>query len=146
MSEAKRLIERLGLAAHPEGGWYRETWRAPTTHSERAASTAILFLLESDQRSHWHRVDADEIWMWQAGDPLDLHIAADETAQPKTIRLGPAVDPNCVLQGVVPALAWQAAEPAEQQGLGYVLVSCVVAPGFLFDTFELAPQGWRPGA
>ncbi len=78
MSPVKALIETLRLVPHPEGGWYRETWRAPAETGERAAATAILFLLEAHQRSHWHRVDAVEMWLWHAGDPLLLSLAGGE--------------------------------------------------------------------
>ena len=79
---AKALIARLALAPHPEGGWYRGTWRAEAPAGERAGGTAILFLLEAGQRSHWHRVDADELWLWHAGHPIDLLIAEDGRAVP----------------------------------------------------------------
>lgn len=127
MSEAKALIARHGLAPHPEGGWYRETWRAEAPPGERSPGTAILFLLEQGQRSHWHKVDADELWFWHAGAALALRIGGE------TRRLGPE-DP----QARVPAGEWQAAE-AEA---GWTLVSCVVVPGFEFSGFTLAPEGW----
>ncbi len=82
MDDAKALIDKLGLAPHPEGGWYRETWRAPDTTGagdwDRAIATAILFLLDEGERSHWHRVDASEIWLWHAGSPLTLLTAPDD--------------------------------------------------------------------
>ncbi len=138
--DASSLIERFGLAPHPEGGWYRETWRAPGADGERESSTAILFLLEAEQSSHWHRVDADEIWLWHAGGSLDLMTAPSEDGPVSSVRLGPG---TCALfQAVVPAHAWQAARPAGDEA---VLVSCVVAPAFRFDGFELAPEGWKPG-
>ena len=139
MTEGQRLIAALGLAPHPEGGWYRETWRAPSAKGERASSTAILFLLENDQRSHWHRVDADEIWLWQGGDPLTLSIAPGDHGPIEDHLLGPDR-----LQGVVPKGQWQAARPGAGAH-GYALVSCVVAPGFEFAGFELAAEGWEPG-
>ena len=145
MTSAEKLIERLKLEPHPEGGWYRETWRAPTDDGKRANSTAILFLLQSDERSHWHRVDADEIWLWQAGDALRLSIAADESGPVATTLLGSPDLADYSLHGVVPAGNWQAAEPRPNGPCGFVLVSCVVAPGFEFAGFELAPEGWQPG-
>lgn len=138
MTDAAALIEQLDLQPHPEGGWYRETWRASADEGERAASTAILFLLEVGQRSHWHRVDADEIWLWHAGGPLDLKIAAGDDGPTRTVRLGPEGD----YQAVVPKGAWQSAVPAGDKA---VLVGCVVAPGFDFAGFELAEAGWSPG-
>jgi len=142
---ARALIEQLELAPHPEGGWYRETWRAPSATGERAASTAILFLLEAHQRSHWHRVDADEIWLWHAGDPLRLATAPHETGPIATAILGPGLLSGHHLQQVVPAGHWQAADPAPDGGAGYALISCVVAPGFEFSGFTLAEPGWVPG-
>jgi predicted cupin superfamily sugar epimerase len=128
MDDAGSLIARHGLARHPEGGWYRETWRAPAPSGERAAGTAILFLLEEGQSSHWHKVDADELWFWHAGAPLVLRIGD------KSVTLD-ASNP----QALVPADEWQAAK-AEA---GWVLVSCVVVPGFDFAGFTLAPAGWE---
>jgi len=127
VSDAKALIARHRLAPHPEGGWYRETWRAAAAPGERAAGTAILFLLEQDQRSHWHKVDADELWFWHDGAPLALRIG-DEAVTLDASRP----------QARVPAGLWQAADaPA-----GWVLVSCVVVPGFDFAGFTLAPPDW----
>ena len=131
----REIIEHLGMAPHPEGGWYVETFRGPPGESGRETATAIHFLLEAGQRSHWHKVDATEIWLWHAGAPLRLAIGA---APP--VRLGLDLAHGHVLQAVVPAHAWQA---AESEG-AWILVSCVVAPAFRFDGFELAPPGWSP--
>jgi uncharacterized protein len=137
---ADAVIDALALRPHPEGGHYRETWRATPADGGRGAATAILFLLAAGERSHWHRVDAAELWLWHAGAALRLAQSEDgvgETAQ----LLGPDLASGAVLQGVVPAGCWQAAE-----SLGaWTLVSCVVAPAFQFSGFELAPLGWRPG-
>ena len=138
------LIAALGLEPHPEGGWYRETWRAPSIDGERAGSTAILFLLKAGERSHWHRVDADEIWLWHQGDALDLLLAESDRSQAVSHMLGAAGNANRAPQIVVPAGHWQAAETHRDGAYGYVLVSCVVAPGFDFGGFELAPPGWAP--
>src|SRR6188508_2776737 len=123
MDEAKALIDKLALAPHPEGGWYRETWRAPVTdggEGDRTIATAILFLLEKGQRSHWHRVDASEIWLWHAGSPVRLAIASDDRRE--EVRLGGDLDAGERPQATVPPGAWQSAEP-----LGaWALVSCVV--------------------
>ncbi len=140
-SPADAIIARLGLQPHPEGGWYRETWRAEATPGERAGATAILFLLDAGERSHWHRVDAAELWLWHAGSPLILEMAADGTASVTRTCLGPDVLAGEVPQALVPPGHWQAAEP---QG-GWCLVSCVVSPGFEFSGFELAAPGWSPG-
>lgn len=142
---AREVIEKLDLAPHPEGGWYRETWRAPAPESERASATAIHFLLEAGQRSHWHRVDAAEIWLWHAGDPLTLKIAPGDHSNTENFVLGGQVLAGEAPQHVVPAHWWQAAEPLEGPH-GFTLVSCVVSPGFEFSGFELADTGWAPGA
>jgi len=137
--DAQAIIARLRLAPHPEGGWYRETWRAAAAQGERASATAILFLLEAGQRSHWHRVDAAELWLWHAGSPLLLRIG-EEGAAVREIRLGGAVLAGEAPQQLVPPGAWQAATADR----GWALVSCVVSPGFEFAGFTLAPEGWEP--
>ncbi|KUR77929.1 cupin domain-containing protein [Novosphingobium sp. Fuku2-ISO-50] len=144
MTDPRALIERLGLIPHPEGGWYSETWRAEAAPGTRAAGTLIHFLLESGQSSHWHRVDADEIWLWQGGDRIELAIAADAAGPARRIMLGPDPLAGDLLQAVVPAGQWQAAVPLDGAH-GHALVSCVVVPGFDFAGFELAAPGWRPG-
>lgn len=141
MADADALIARLGLAAHPEGGWYRETWRAGTAPGARGAGTAILFLLEAGRRSHWHKVDAAELWLWHAGTPLSLSTAPDDLGPIATILLGGDPLAGEAQQGIVPARHWQAAEA----GAGWALVSCVVVPAFDFAGFTLAPLGWAPG-
>lgn len=144
--QARQLIESLGLSPHPEGGHFRETWRSPSAEGRRGASTAILFLLAAGERSHWHRVDADEVWLWHAGDPLMLSLAASNAGPVEQIRLGSDFASGEAVQGVVPANAWQAAEPIPGGSHRYTLVSCIVAPAFDFAGFELAPPGWTPGA
>mgnify|MGYP000980257050 CR=1 FL=1 len=134
---AEAIIAKLGLQPHPEGGWYRQTWVGPVVEG-RASGTAILFLLKAGERSHWHRVDADEIWLWHAGVPLVLSMGME---QPEDLRLGPDVLGDEVVQAVVPAGWWQAARPLGE----WTLVSCTVSPGFRFEGFELAPPGWEPG-
>ena len=125
----------LGLAPHPEGGHYRELWRDAPASGARGAATSILFLLAAGERSNWHRVDAAEIWLWQAGAPLLLEIAGQSLQ-----RLGPDLAEGETLQAAVPPHAWQAA-----RSLGaWSLVSCIVAPAFAFEGFELAPPGWAP--
>ncbi|MEM9312609.1 MAG: cupin domain-containing protein [Pseudomonadota bacterium] len=141
---AEGLIEQLHLAPHPEGGWYCETWRGPDRADGRAGGTAIIFLLKSGERSHWHTVDAEEMWLWQAGDPLVLQIAESDEGPVEMITLGRDVGSGEALQGLVPTGAWQAAVP--RAGIhGYSLVSCVVVPGFNFAGFTLAPPHWEPG-
>lgn len=142
MSEARDLIERLNLTPHPEGGWYRQTWRAPTADGERPIATAIYFLLELGQSSRWHAVDATEIWLWHAGSPVRLLTAPDENGPVEIRMLGGDILAGEVAQHVIAPHHWQAAEAQ----LGWALVSCIVAPGFRFEGFTLAPPDWAPGA
>jgi uncharacterized protein len=135
---AANIIRKLGLKPHPEGGHYRETFRDSHTHEGRAASTAILFLLARGERSHWHRIDAVEIWHYYAGAPLKLEIV--DGSKEEIVRLGADIHADEVPQVTVPARAWQAAESTGE----WTLVGCTVAPGFEFSGFELAPKGWRP--
>jgi predicted cupin superfamily sugar epimerase len=134
------IIKLLGLQPHPEGGHYRETWRAPASPGSRAAGTAIYYLLQAGEISRWHRIDADETWHWYAGSPLALSLSPDGR-QTKALRLGPDLAGGERPQILVPAGAWQSAE-----SLGaWTLAGCTVSPGFVFEHFELAPSGWRPG-
>jgi len=136
---AADIIARLELRPHPEGGHYRETFRdASLGASGRAASTAIYFLLARGERSHWHRIDAAEIWHYYAGSALTLHVADDSGWH--TVRLGPDLGAGEQPQAIVSAQAWQAAESSGD----WTLVGCTVAPGFDFATFEMAPTGWEP--
>ncbi|MFT3964614.1 MAG: cupin domain-containing protein [Sphingobium sp.] len=139
--DAAAIIERLGLAPHPEGGWYRETWRASVPEGGRASGTAIWFLLEAGQRSHWHRVDAAEIWLWHAGSALRLLTAPGDAGPVRDVRLGGAVLAGESPQHVIAPGEWQAADASR----GWVLVSCIVSPGFEFSGFTLAEPGWEPG-
>lgn len=137
---AQAIIAALGLAPHPEGGWYRETWRAAAGEDERSGGTAILFLLEAGQRSHWHRVDAAELWLWHAGSPLAV-LVEQENGGSQEFALGGDVAGGYQPQCLVPASRWQSTEARA----GWALVSCVVVPGFEFSGFELAAPGWAPG-
>jgi uncharacterized protein len=140
-TSAAEVIARLGMTAHPEGGWYVETWRAdePAGGGRPAAST-ILYLLAEGERSHWHRVDAAEVWQWSAGEALELRIWADGDPSVTTVRLGGDLGAGDRPQAVVLPGAWQAARP-----LGaWTLVGCIVAPAFAFAGFELAPSDWAP--
>jgi uncharacterized protein len=140
MESAAEIIARLGLKPHPEGGHYRETFRdAGVDAGGRSRSTAIYFLLARHERSHWHRIDAVEVWHYYAGSTLVLEIADGDGR--RSIRLGADISAGEVPQAVVPAQAWQAAESSGD----WTLVGCTVAPGFDFATFELAPKGWTPG-
>lgn len=132
------IVKALGLRPHPEGGHYRETFRDEARDGGRAPSTAIYYLLKRGERSHWHRVDAVEIWHYHAGAPLLLSIADDAGA--REIMLGAALERHEVPQGVVPKGAWQAAATTGD----WTLVGCTVAPGFQFAGFELAPRDFKP--
>ena len=137
---AAEVIARLELKPHPEGGHYRETFRDSRRDvSGRSTSTAIYFLLARGERSHWHRIDAAEVWHYYAGSALNLQIA-DDVGQ-HSIRLGPDLTTGEVPQAIVPAQAWQAAESSGD----WTLVGCTVAPGFDFAKFELAEPDWFPG-
>lgn len=139
--DAAAIISLLGMQPHPEGGHYVESFRAPAGPGERPAVTMIYFLLQAGAVSHWHRVDAVEIWNWYAGAPLALSIAGDEGSV-ATVTLGNDLMAGHRPQAVVPAHGWQAA-----RSLGaWTLVGCSVSPGFDFAGFELAPPGWSPTA
>lgn len=134
---AAEIIALLDLKPHPEGGHYRETFRDPHQVGGRSVGTAIYFLLAAGEASHWHRVDAVEIWHFHAGAPLELKIF-DNTQQ--RIVLGPDLAAGERPQGIVPKGVWQAA-----RSLGdWTLVGCTVSPGFDFAGFEMAPEGWAP--
>lgn len=137
---AAAVVAALGLSAHPEGGHYREVWRDVPAGGGRGAGTAIHFLLGAGERSHWHRVDAAELWLWQGGGPLVLFLSADGRAV-EELRLGPDLGAGERLVGVVPKGWWQAARPAADR---WALVACTVSPAFEFAGFELAPAGWEP--
>ena len=139
MASAADIIAGLELRPHPEGGHYRETFRdARLDTNGRSLSTAIYFLLARGERSHWHRIDAVEIWHYYAGSALSLQMADD--SRKRTVRLGPDLAAGEVPQAIVPAQAWQAAESTGD----WTLVGCTVAPGFDFAKFELAPKEWVP--
>ncbi|MFN4282907.1 MAG: cupin domain-containing protein [Alphaproteobacteria bacterium] len=139
MSEADRIVRTLGLAPHPEGGHFRETWRDASADGGRGHGTAIYYLLKAGEESRWHRVDAAEIWHHYAGAPLALSIAAPE-AKAETHRLGPTVLAGERPQILVPPHHWQSAK-----SLGdWTLVGCTVSPAFDFAGFEMAAKGWEP--
>jgi uncharacterized protein len=142
MPSANDIIARLELRPHPEGGYYRETFRDTRADpSGRSSSTAIYYLLARGDRSHWHRIDAVEVWHFYAGAPLLLETAAAEGAAITRVTLGPDLGAGEQPQAIVPAGAWQAAESVG----AWTLAGCTVAPGFAFESFELAPKGWTPG-
>jgi predicted cupin superfamily sugar epimerase len=135
---ANEIIAHLGLKPHPEGGYFKETFRDAEGHKGRAHSTAILYLLRAGEVSRWHRVDAAEMWHWYGGAPLKLVIKEDGISHEH--RLGPNLLQGEHPQVLVPVKAWQTAE-----SLGaWTLAGCTVAPGFDFAGFELAPDDFQP--
>src|SRR4051794_13365396 len=138
---AADTIARLALKPHPEGGYFRETFRDPRLDANgRSVSTAIYFLLARGDRSHLHRIDTVEVWHFYAGSPLTLEIADDVSL--RSVRLGSDLAAGEMPQAIVPAQVWQSAESTGD----WTLAGCTVAPGFDFAAFELAPQGWTPNS
>ena len=137
--DADYIINYLKLTEHPEGGWFKETFQSKETSNGRSNLSMIYYLLKENENSHWHRVtDADEIWLWHLGDPLLLSYSDERFT--KEITLGPDLNNNEKLQAVIPKSIWQ---KAKSNG-AWSLVSCVVAPAFSFDGFEMAKKGWEP--
>ena len=136
MTTAQDIIARLNLSPHPEGGHYRQTW-VDTQSGDRPCGTCIYFLLAQGEQSHWHRVDATEIWLYHAGAPLILSLAADEKGPARDHVLNPDLDVGAP-QLIVPKDHWQAARSTG----GWTLVSCTVSPGFQFEGFTIAPPGF----
>jgi hypothetical protein len=139
--DADAIIALLHLVLHPEGGFFRETWRGDASGTGRAAGSAIYYLLAAGDQSAWHRIDATEVWHHYAGAPLELRVADGDVDEPRRFLLGPDLAAGQQPQVVVPAGAWQSAV-----SLGaWTLVGCTVSPAFETAGFELAPEGWRPG-
>ncbi len=139
MTSAQEIIKKLGLKPHPEGGHYVQTFR--DEKDEKVCSTAIYYLLQKGERSHWHRVHGSaEIWHYYAGDPLNLLISAN-AVKINTQKLGPHVLNKETPQIIVPSGHWQSAECNGE----WTLAGCTVAPGFEFENFEMAAPGWQPG-
>jgi predicted cupin superfamily sugar epimerase len=134
------VVSALGMTPHPEGGFYCETHREPAPDGQRSPGTAIYYALGRGDRSHWHRVDAVEIWHFYAGAPLELSIAAGSDAAPQIHALGPDLRAGQQPQVIVPAHHWQSAVSTGE----WTLVGCTVSPGFEFSGFEMAPPGWAP--
>lgn len=152
-SRLPEWAEPLGLTPHPEGGWFRETYRSRTTipasalprHAdERSSATMVHFLLLPDEQSAWHRVRSDELWLYLRGGRLSLELGGSdaEPGEVTTIELGPDVASGQELQGLVPADVWQRARPLDDEA---VLVACMVTPGFDFTDFTLL-DGQPPAA
>ena len=137
--KAADVIRLLDLRPHPEGGFFVETFRDTAPDGERGASTAIYYLLEAGERSHWHRIDAAEVWHHYAGGPLVLTIS-ENGVDARAIRLGGNLGAGERPQAVVPPGAWQTAEPLGR----WSLMGCTVAPAFAFEHFEMAPADWAP--
>ncbi|MBW2235047.1 MAG: cupin domain-containing protein [Deltaproteobacteria bacterium] len=138
-SDADALIQRLGLAPHPEGGHFRETWRHAPADGSRGAGTAIYFLLRRGEASRWHRVDAAEIWHHYLGAPLELGVTGEDGSEQVWI-LGGDFAAGQQPQRIVPAGAWQRARSLGE----FTLVGCTVSPAFEFAGFEMAPDGFSP--
>ncbi len=134
--QADDIIRTLDLQPHPEGGWYRQTWAGD--EAPRAFGTCIYFLLKAGERSHWHRVDAVEIWHYYAGSPLILSISETDEGPVENNCLGPDLLSGDRPQIIVPAHHWQAARTTGD----WSLVGCTVSPGFRFEGFDLAPAGF----
>lgn len=139
LRSVETIVARLGLERHPEGGWFRETWRGPAGEGGRAVGTSILYLLGGGEISAWHRIDADEVWHYHAGAPLVLSVSIDGES-PRRTALGSGLDGEAVPQAIVPAGAWQSARSTGK----WTLVGCTVVPGFTPEGFVLAPPGWEP--
>ena len=138
---ADEIIKKLNMQPHPEGGYYAETFRDPREENGRSVGTAIYYLLRAGELSHWHRVDAAEIWHFYLGAPLELGVAKPDS--PKSVlTLGTDLESGQLPQQIVPAGYWQMAK-----SLGdWTLVGCTVAPGFEFSGFEMAASDWEPPA
>jgi predicted cupin superfamily sugar epimerase len=145
-TDIQRLAKRLSLEPHPEGGFFRETYRSPENvpgtalplrfEGERSLATAIYFLLGPGDFSAFHRILSDETWHYYSGtSALIVHILEPNMGY-RQIRLGSQWESGEVFQDTVPAGAWFASEPADAEG--YALVGCTVSPGFDFRDFELA--------
>lgn len=137
---ADEIIGKLDLAPHPEGGYFRETFRDACKVNNRSVGTAIFFLLKAGEVSRWHKVDAAEIWHFYAGSPLELGLASD-TGNAKTLVLGNNLYAGELPQHVIPSGEWQQARSLGE----WTLVGCTVSPGFEFSGFQMAEEGWEPG-
>jgi predicted cupin superfamily sugar epimerase len=140
---ADEIIETLGLREHPEGGYFRETWRDVSGDGGRGSGTAIYYLLRHGEVSWWHRIDATEIWHFYAGSPLELRIRGGGEASGGV--LGNDLARGERPQLVVPAGAWQSARSRAESPDGYTLVGCTVSPAFRFEGFELSPESFEEG-
>ena len=141
MTDPQTLIKTLGMTPHPEGGWHLDTWQPEWTGGTRPGISAIYYLLEEGQSSHWHRIDCDETWYFHAGAPLLCQTAASEGDTPRDHWLGLDVVAGQRPSHYIPRGVWQASFAVK----GWTLVSCVVSPAFTFDGWEMAPEGWAPG-
>lgn len=136
MTDPDQIIAQLGLAPHPEGGHYRQTWIADGPG--RPAGTCIYFLLKAGENSHWHKVDATEIWHFYAGSPLILSLSDTDQGPRQDLTLGPDLSLGQNPQCIVPPHCWQAARSTGE----WTLAGCTVSPAFHFDGFTLAPEGF----
>ncbi|MCH2161730.1 MAG: cupin domain-containing protein [Phycisphaerales bacterium] len=127
------IVQRLQLAPHPEGGFYRQTWVESDAPGVRSHGTAIYFLLPGNVENRWHRIDAAEMWHYYAGAPLDLHLSHDPPASEEVLHLGTDLDAGQRPQAVVAPHQWQRAESLGE----WTLVGCTVSPAFQFEHFEM---------
>ncbi|MBL4807419.1 MAG: cupin domain-containing protein [Rhodobacteraceae bacterium] len=141
MPKAQDIIQKLDMHPHPEGGWYRQTWIADVGDGVRPCGSAIYYLLEAGQKSHWHRIDSTEIWIFNAGAPLILSLSSSDAGPIRDITLGPDILAGQQAQAIVVVQEWQAARSTGD----WTLVTCTVAPAFDFAGFHMAPNDWQPG-
>ncbi|RYH03622.1 cupin domain-containing protein [Salipiger sp. IMCC34102] len=133
-----QLISYLDLAPHPEGGWFRETWMVAAQTGHRPAATGIYYLLAGNDRSRWHRIDCSEIWMFHAGAPLEISISPTEAGPARDVLLGSELGTPQLPQVEVEPFHWQSARTTGD----WTLCSCICAPGFLYETLEIAEPGF----
>lgn len=137
---ADQIIDLLELSLHPEGGYFRETFRDDAKVNGRSASTAIYFLVRKNQNAYWHKIDSAEMWHWYAGAAMELHLFDEANKKKQVLTLGNDFMSSQRPQLLVPPGAWQYAETLGD----WTLVGCTVAPGFEFEHFELVPPNWEP--
>lgn len=137
---AAEVVAALGMEPHPEGGYFKETFRTETPHGSRGLMTSIYYMPPQEHPSRWRAIDADEVWNFHAGAPLTLYVSSDgQTIE--TCRLGSNFGAGETPQAVVPKGAWAR---VESHG-GWTLMGAAVAPAFVFEGFRMAPEGWMPG-
>jgi len=142
---AEDIIKELGLLPHPEGGYFRRTYCCENPASDRGYMSTIYYLMKSNMQNLWHQIDAAELWLWHAGSPVQLSVAADKKTAPATYLLGPDIISHERPQILIPGKMWNQAQVVDQTPGSWSLVSCCVSPEFVFQNLELAERGWQPG-